>query len=1075
MDGQRKALIVANDEYDHEGLRHLLSPAADAEALAGVLGDSQIGGFEVQTVRNQPAHVIQTHVEDLLAESKPDDVLLLHFSCHGLKSESGELFFAARNTRPNRLSSTAISADFVQRCMRASRSRSIVLLLDCCYGGAFGKGVTVRSSGDVNVLDSFPGNRVGGGRGRAVITASSSIEYAFEGELLADDHTERPSVFTTALVEGLATGDADRDEDGWVSLNELYDYVFDRVRAQTPHQTPSRDVEMQGELYLARSRRRRIKPQPIPADLQAAMTDPNMFSRLGAVSELRSRLLSDNLPAAVGAYEALVEIAGTDIQYVAEPAGAAVREAVLHPSETELHFEPVPQGAEQPHRTVRLLGPPVARVCTPHASDSWIHIKETAEGFDISVDTAQAGTANGTINLKGPTGELELAVSISILPKPSEPPLPEDHSTEDSTASLPAAPPDVPASPATQPEQASAPELSVPGATQPQEAAVLDLSLPAATSPEQVLDADTSTLDDAPAARPATPEAARPAAPDQLAIRSTSPIMASGAGKGSELSSASPRPAPPPATKPVAGLPATPGTGGLGTGSAFWALIPVLSAGLLTPAPFVHAAIRLRNGALWVVAAAYALVWLMILLAAGSQPATLLPLLLLLALVGTVHAFALRPRVFGPAAPARTIGERPVTASSDGAVLPIRRTAEVPVPAVPHFRVIALGVAGSGKTVYLSSMFHTVNVPMPGRSYFLETNASHRIYLSKVFDELSDTAEPWPRGTRTGETRELDFDCVSFDEGVKHQVFKISYLDYAGELLESVQEAGSTALSDLEDRIRNAHGLLGMLDGYRVLQYLRNEPAGRRYFRSSIQPMTGMMAGASCPIHFVLTKWDLVRGFGEPDDADDNTRLSLVREALMETAQLKALVDTHTWANRVIRLIPVSAVGPHFAQIDRDGHILKLPDGEVHPTNVEVPLTAILPDLFTQVELSLDASTRKQLAAEARSRRGLDATDSRFSMGSFLSLPAGVALRQKLQDVVGRPAGKEVMGMFLDWMAGVPAEEIRASGRARLEGKRQAMTIEAARARVLAEFGTELAGLEDRLPASRLSGGNGGV
>lgn len=426
MDGRRRALIVANDEYDHEGLRHLRSPAADAEALARVLSDGQIGAFDVQTVRNEPSYTIQAQIEDLLADCQPDDVLLLHFSCHGLKSESGELFFAARNTRPNRLSSTAIPADFVRRCMQASRSRSVVLLLDCCYGGAFGKGVAVRSTGAVNVLDSFPGNRVGGGRGRAVITASNSIEYAFEGDQLADDRSRRPSVFTTALVEGLATGDADRDEDGWVSLNELYDYVFDRVRAQTPHQTPSRDVEMQGELYLARSRRRRIKPQPIPADLQAAMTDPNMFSRLGAVSELRSRLLSDNLPAAVGAHEALVEIARTDIQYVAEPAQAAVREAALHPSETELRFEPVRQGADQPHRVVHLLGPPVARICTPHAAADWIHVAETGEGFDVSVDTGQVGTANGTLNLKGPTGELDLPVTLSVLPLENETPAVSD-------------------------------------------------------------------------------------------------------------------------------------------------------------------------------------------------------------------------------------------------------------------------------------------------------------------------------------------------------------------------------------------------------------------------------------------------------------------------------------------------------------------------------------------------------------------------------------------------------------------------------------------------------------------------
>ena len=153
MSGQRIALIIANDEYDHEALRDLLAPAADAKALGRVLGDRQIGDFTVQVMRNEPAHVIQAQIEDLFSESRPDDVLLLHFSGHGLKSESGELFFAASNTRPDRLRATAVSADFVQRCMRDSRSRSVVLLLDCCYGGAFAQGVRVRAAGDVNVLE----------------------------------------------------------------------------------------------------------------------------------------------------------------------------------------------------------------------------------------------------------------------------------------------------------------------------------------------------------------------------------------------------------------------------------------------------------------------------------------------------------------------------------------------------------------------------------------------------------------------------------------------------------------------------------------------------------------------------------------------------------------------------------------------------------------------------------------------------------------------------------------------------------------------------------------------------------
>ena len=420
MSGQRRALIIANDEYEQEALRNLLAPAADAEALGRVLGDAQIGDFAVQVVRNEPSHLIQAQIEELFSESRSDDVLLLHFSGHGLKSESGELFFAAPNTRPNRLGSTAVSADFVQRCMRASRSRSVVLLLDCCYGGAFGQGSTVRAAGDVNVLDSFPQGRLGGGRGRAVITASNAMQYAFEGDRLTDDQHRRPSVFTSALVQGLSTGDADRDEDGWVSLDELYNYVFNKVQEQNPHQTPSRHFELEGELYVARSRRRRIRPAPIPPDLEAAITDRNMFTRRGAVSELQSRLASEELPVAAGAYEALAELAHNDIQYVADPAAAALSQAAVRPEETELHFGERQQGSAPPHRLVRLLGPPIARACTPCASHDWIGVDETTEGFDISVDTTRTGTLRGSVDLKGPTGTAVIAVDVELLPQAAQ-------------------------------------------------------------------------------------------------------------------------------------------------------------------------------------------------------------------------------------------------------------------------------------------------------------------------------------------------------------------------------------------------------------------------------------------------------------------------------------------------------------------------------------------------------------------------------------------------------------------------------------------------------------------------------
>ena len=90
------------------------------------------------------------------------------------------------------------------------------------------------------------------------------MEYAFEGTTLTSDHEVQPSVFTSAVVHGLQTGEADRDEDGLVSLGELYDYVFDRVREQNPRQTPGRDVEMPGRSTWPTTGGGACTPRPSP-------------------------------------------------------------------------------------------------------------------------------------------------------------------------------------------------------------------------------------------------------------------------------------------------------------------------------------------------------------------------------------------------------------------------------------------------------------------------------------------------------------------------------------------------------------------------------------------------------------------------------------------------------------------------------------------------------------------------------------------------------------------------------------------------------------------------------------------
>ncbi|MFF3850582.1 caspase domain-containing protein [Streptomyces sp. NPDC002328] len=420
MDRPRHALIIANDRYDDRGLRQLRAPAQDAVALADVLGDPQVGDFDVDVLRNEPAHAIRRSVERFFSDGGREDTLMLHFSCHGLKSESGHLYFAARDTEPRLLEATAVSAGFVRHCMVRTRARRTVLFLDCCYGGAFSRGSSgVRATGDLHVLDSFAGEKLGGGRGWAVITASDAMEYAFEGAELAEGAAPRPSLFTHAVVEGLTSGEADLDADGEISLDELYDYVFDHVSRRNPNQTPGRTVDMQGDVYLAHSRRRRVVPRKVPPALRAAMEDPNFYTRLGAVAELHACVESPDLSMALGARLALEEIEQNDIRVVADEARRAMARAEPRPDPARLDFGRVPQGSAAPRRSVRLLGPPLARSCTAHPAGDWMRTEETREGLDVNIDTSTPGRLSGDLLLKGVAGEAVLRVEAEIQPTPA--------------------------------------------------------------------------------------------------------------------------------------------------------------------------------------------------------------------------------------------------------------------------------------------------------------------------------------------------------------------------------------------------------------------------------------------------------------------------------------------------------------------------------------------------------------------------------------------------------------------------------------------------------------------------------
>ena len=95
------ALIIGNTEYIDPGLAQLTAPGKDAEDFARVLKDHEIGAFDsVRILLNQMSSTVNESIDEFFDQKKPDDLLVLYFSGHGVRDELGSLYLAVRMMRP---------------------------------------------------------------------------------------------------------------------------------------------------------------------------------------------------------------------------------------------------------------------------------------------------------------------------------------------------------------------------------------------------------------------------------------------------------------------------------------------------------------------------------------------------------------------------------------------------------------------------------------------------------------------------------------------------------------------------------------------------------------------------------------------------------------------------------------------------------------------------------------------------------------------------------------------------------------------------------------------------------------
>ena len=187
-------------------------------------------------------------IKQRLKSTKIEDKVILFYAGHGLLDTNYDYYISTHNINFNKPIENGLAYKDLEGLLDNIPARQKLLLIDACHSGEVDKEsissietdfdashikLGYRGSSAVNVKDkktlnafelmqnTFSDLRLG--TGTTVISSSSGLEFAYEGEEWNN------GVFTYALLEGLKTGNADKNNDSLISLSEIKTYVSKKV------------------------------------------------------------------------------------------------------------------------------------------------------------------------------------------------------------------------------------------------------------------------------------------------------------------------------------------------------------------------------------------------------------------------------------------------------------------------------------------------------------------------------------------------------------------------------------------------------------------------------------------------------------------------------------------------------------------------------------------------------------------------------------------------------------------------------------------------------------------------------
>lgn len=233
---RKLGIVIGTNEYSDSKIPNLRFAEKDAKDIKDLLYSNICGFDKVEESINETRTQTFCKIDQLLKKTENKDLLLIYFSGHGEPDPQHDLCLLFNNTRLDSLLPTSLNYSMIRKSIDASRCKTVIVILDCCYSGAAGikgnnlKEILARSSGS----------------GTVILSSSSEFDIAKEDEQL--EH----GVFTHYLIEGLKNGAVSGDENGDIALVDLYTYAHEKTIARCS-QTPYLKVEGEGKIIIGKN------------------------------------------------------------------------------------------------------------------------------------------------------------------------------------------------------------------------------------------------------------------------------------------------------------------------------------------------------------------------------------------------------------------------------------------------------------------------------------------------------------------------------------------------------------------------------------------------------------------------------------------------------------------------------------------------------------------------------------------------------------------------------------------------------------------------------------------------------